>query len=79
MKVDVRLYSKLADCMPEESSRHSCVMDFPEGTTLADGVEQLKVPVDDIKIMFINGIHAKGPEALKEGDRVGIFPPVAGG
>lgn len=79
MKVEVNLYSILAACLPEGSSRHSRVMDFPEGTTLADIVEQLKVPVDDIKIMFINGIHAKGPEILKEGDRVGIFPPVAGG
>jgi molybdopterin converting factor small subunit len=27
----------------------------------------------------LNGIHAQGDEVLKEGDRVGAFPPVAGG
>jgi molybdopterin converting factor small subunit len=79
MKVQVKLYSVLADHMPKEVSGNSCMMELPDGTTLNDIVGQLRVPVDDIKIMFINGIHAKGPEILKEGDRVGIFPPVAGG
>jgi molybdopterin converting factor small subunit len=27
----------------------------------------------------LNGIHARGDEVLKDGDRVGAFPPVAGG
>jgi molybdopterin converting factor small subunit len=79
MKVQVKLYSILRDYLPKNSSGNSHVMEFPEGITLSDVVKELKVPRDDIKIMFINGIHAKGAERLKEGDRVGIFPPVAGG
>jgi molybdopterin converting factor small subunit len=35
--------------------------------------------MDKVKIIFLNGIHASGEETLREGDRVGVFPPVAGG
>jgi len=30
-------------------------------------------------MIFLNGLHATGDEVLREGDRVGVFPPVAGG
>jgi molybdopterin converting factor small subunit len=39
----------------------------------------LQVPADTVKLIFLNGIHAQADQILKEGDRVGVFPPVAGG
>ena len=55
MRIRVKLYSILADYLPKEVASNSCMMDFPEGTTLMDVVRDLKVPEDDIKIMFLNG------------------------
>jgi molybdopterin converting factor small subunit len=37
------------------------------------------VPLETVKLIFLNGIHAKDNEVLKDGDRLGVFPPVAGG
>jgi len=79
MKIELKLYASLASHMPEKADGNPYMMEVTEGTTIGKFLEQLKVPVEAVKIIFLNGIHAKGDEVLKEGDRVGVFPPVAGG
>ncbi|MBN2126146.1 MAG: MoaD/ThiS family protein [Deltaproteobacteria bacterium] len=77
MKVELRLYASLARYMPKQKG--SKLLDVREGTTLRGLLEQLDVPLRSVKILFLNGVHAEGNEPLKDGDRVGVFPPVAGG
>jgi molybdopterin synthase sulfur carrier subunit len=80
MKVDLRLFASLARYMPvRRSDGQSEMAEVAEGTTIRELLEQLNVPIGTVKVIFLNGIHAKGDEVLKEGDRVGVFPPVAGG
>jgi molybdopterin converting factor small subunit len=44
-----------------------------------DLIEQLEIPVEETRVIFINNI-IEGPDSkLKDGDVVGIFPPVGGG
>ena len=54
-------------------------MDVPHGSTVGDIVTLLGLPVDVKKIIFVNGVHGDPTTSLKSNDRVGIFPPVAGG
>jgi sulfur carrier protein ThiS len=54
-------------------------LELAEGTTIKALLENLKVPFDTVKLIFVNGVHAKGDEVLKDGDRLGVFPAVAGG
>lgn len=54
-------------------------MELREGTKVRELLEQLKIPIDSVKLVFLNGVHARGDENLNDGDRVGVFPPVAGG
>jgi sulfur carrier protein ThiS len=79
MKIELRLYASLASGMPESTGGKPHAMEVSEGTTIQNLLEQLKVPQEKIKLVFLNGVHANGDEILKEGDRVGIFPAVAGG
>jgi len=79
MKIEVRLYASLGRYLPDEREGNSCVLEVPPGTTIQDLFLRLKIPSDAPKIIFLNGIHARGEEVLKDGDRVGAFPPVAGG
>jgi molybdopterin synthase sulfur carrier subunit len=79
MKIELRLYASLAAFMPEQTGGNSLRMEVSNGTTIHDLLQQLKVPKRQIKVIFLNGIHAKEGDTLKEGDRVGIFPAVAGG
>ncbi len=79
MKIELKLYASLASHMPEKTGRNLYEMEVREGTTIHDIIDQLKVPRPSIKLIFLNGVHADDDEILKEGDRVGIFPAVAGG
>lgn len=79
MKIELRLYASLAAFMPEQTRGHALTIEVSDGTSIQDLLQQLKVPKKQIKVIFLNGIHANGGDILKEGDRVGIFPAVAGG
>jgi sulfur carrier protein ThiS len=54
-------------------------VEVAEGLTIQELLRQLKVPLDSVKVVFLNGLHATGEQVLQPGDRVGVFPPVAGG
>jgi molybdopterin converting factor small subunit len=54
-------------------------MEVNENATLGDIVEILKLPVEEVKIPFVNGIVQPFDWQLKPGDEIGIFPPVGGG
>ncbi len=49
------------------------------GITVRELLEAMKVPLEAVKVVFLNGVQATGDEVLREGDRIGVFPPVAGG
>jgi sulfur carrier protein ThiS len=74
MKVELNLYASLARFVPRTGP-----MEVDGDTTILGLLRRLDVPLDKVKIIFLNGIHASGNETLREGDRVGVFPPVAGG
>jgi sulfur-carrier protein len=78
MKIEFRLYAFLSRYMPEPWKDASTV-EVREGMTVKELLESIKVPLDAVKVVFVNGVHARGDETLREGDRVGVFPPVAGG
>jgi len=49
------------------------------GTTIRNLLQQLGVPADEVKLIFINGKKSDLTSTLQGGERVGIFPPVGGG
>jgi molybdopterin converting factor small subunit len=80
MKVELRLFASLARYTPDKTgSLGNCIMEIAKGTTIIDILRRLEVPLDKVRVIFLNGLHVTGEEVLKEGDRVGVFPPVAGG
>ncbi len=79
MKVDIALFAFLADYQPDgEGGRHARTFDVPEGTTIADMIVTLGLP-DQPRIVFVNNRHAPESAELHDGDRLAIFPPIAGG
>jgi sulfur carrier protein ThiS len=79
MNIDVALFAYLADYQPDGlGGRASRAFALTEGTTIADLITSLGLP-DEPRIVFVNGRHAEEPDALHDGDRLAIFPPVAGG
>ena len=78
MKVEVKLFAGLRDYVPR-SKLGPMLLDVPHGHTVGDILISFGIPEDIQKIIFINGIHGTDETPLKDNDRVGVFPPIAGG
>ncbi len=79
MNVDIALFAYLADYQPDGlGGRSPRAFVLAAGTTIADLIASLSLP-DEPRIVFVNGRHAEEPDELHDGDRLAIFPPVAGG
>ncbi|TIH18409.1 MoaD/ThiS family protein [Marinifilum sp. JC120] len=75
MKITLLCYATFAVKSPSDSEA------FPisEGETVTDVLNRVGIPVDEVKIIFINGVSSKFDAVLSDGDRVGLFPAVGGG
>ncbi len=54
-------------------------IELPDGATIADLVNVLKLPSEQVKVVFVNGRARDEDWQLAPGDEVGIFPPIGGG
>ncbi len=79
MTIELRLYASLTRYLPAAREGNSCVLQIDPGTTIENLLQKLEIPPENPRVIFLNGVHAKGDEVLKDGDRLGVFPPVAGG
>ena len=79
MKVELNLYASIKRYLPEKSSGNSSIVEVEEGTRVRELIVRMGIAPEAPKVIFLNGVHAQGDEVLKDGDRVGAFPPVAGG
>ena len=79
MKVEFILFAGLAQYMPEETGGKPFIVEIEEGTSVGKLLARFDVPREKKKIIFVNGIISKEETILKDGDRAGIFPIVAGG
>jgi len=78
MKVDVALFASLSSFHALGGSGHTRTYELPEGTKISDVIETLGLP-NQPRIVFVAGRHAEEERELHDGDRLAIFPPVAGG
>jgi len=80
VRVEVRLFATLRkyhtdDLGPGESQ----VVVLDDRSTLKNLYKKLKIPRGEIKTAFVNGKLEDEDHLLRDSDRVGIFPPIAGG
>jgi molybdopterin synthase sulfur carrier subunit len=79
MTVDIALFAYLSDYQPDgQGGRGTRSFELEPTATVTEVIEMLGLP-DEPRIVFINGVHAAENAVLNEGDRLAIFPPVAGG
>ena len=79
MKVYVKLYALLRKHHPGPNRSVPLEVDLPDGAVVADLVPVLKLPGEIVRSAFVNNAAAPLQTALKDGDTVGLFPPVVGG
>jgi len=79
MNIEINLFASLMKYKPDNKNINSWIMNCGDETTIKGLLNMLKIPNEKVKLIFINGIHAGLETEVKDGDRVGIFPLVAGG
>ena len=79
VRVEVRLFATLRRYYPDPDAKNGVVLEMPEGASLNDLLSTLKVPVQEASILFVNNRKQTIDYVLRDGDKVGIFPQVAGG
>jgi molybdopterin converting factor small subunit len=73
--IQLKLFAALTALSPENSDRVS----IQPGVSVKAMLEQLDIPTVKAHLIFINGVKRSLETRLNGGERVGIFPPVAGG
>jgi molybdopterin converting factor small subunit len=79
MRLRVKLFASLCRYFSDASPGIPFDMEVPKGATLADLVDRLKLPREEVKVFFVNGRARPMDWPLDAGDEVGIFPLIAGG
>ena len=79
MKVEVALFATLKKYLSEKGAGKPCFIEIDNGTSVGKVLDKLNIPSEIPKIIFVNGLISKEGTILKDGDRMGIFPQVAGG
>ena len=83
MIVRVNLYAMLRDMLPPESDGEGLDLEVEEGTTPQQIIDQLEIPEVMAHLVMLDGFHLIPDEvknrAIKIGEIMSIFPPIAGG
>jgi molybdopterin converting factor small subunit len=79
MQIEVRLYATLRDYAPPESNAGVFVKTVPSDSTLEGVLVILNIPAAKVHMRMVNGLGVTDDHVLKDGDRVGLFPPIGGG
>ena len=73
--IQLTLFATLTKYMPDGAEKYP----IDPGTTVRELIAQLNIPSDHAKLVFIDGKKAELENTLQGVERVGIFPPIAGG
>lgn len=79
MQVSVRLFAMLSRYAQGNSAGTEFEVELAGGSTVQDLLQQLEIPPEKTKVVFVNGIIQTMDCKLDPEDQVGIFPPIAGG
>ena len=75
-RVKLKLYATLRGYI---GGAASVDVDVTPGQTIRQLLEQLDVPVDQTRIIFVNNRAADLSQTLQGGEQIGVFPAIGGG
>ena len=79
MRVQVKLFATLRRFTENVIPGAPFEVELSEAATLTALLNQLKIPLEEAKITFVNGIIQDPDYVIKDEDEIGIFPPIGGG
>ena len=83
LNIELKLFSILTDFLPESIRGNVLTIKIETETTIQCIIDRFKIPVPYVGIVVLNGekinLEQIAVQTLKEGDKLSIFPPLAGG
>lgn len=83
MQVSLKLFASLGVYLPDGAEKNVATIDVVEGTTIRQLLDSYNVPPQACHLVLLNGHFqapaTRGAVALKAGDALAVWPPVAGG
>ena len=79
MLINVKLFASLQRYRPAMMAGQPFEVELPERSSIGDLIAHLEIRPNEVKVTFVNGRARAALYRLKDGDEVGIFPPVGGG
>ena len=82
MKVTLKLFSELAEYLPQEADGNALSVQSPAPLTPRMLMEKYRVPKNEMRVMMLNGEFLppeKHESPLQDGDVVSIWPSIQGG
>jgi molybdopterin converting factor small subunit len=79
MKIEMILYASLGKMAPHKNAGSPFQVELESDGTVRNALEKVEIPARHPLIIFVNGRHSGFDDRLNDGDRLAIFPPVAGG
>jgi molybdopterin converting factor small subunit len=73
--IQLKLFASLGRFTPP----HWKAVAVTPGQTVQDVLLDLGVPLDDVQLVFVDGVKGDLTTMLQGGERIGVFPPVGGG
>ncbi len=74
MLVAIKCYATLRGYQPRDG-----VLEAQEGASVQEVLQGLGLPLEEAKVVFVNGRNASLEQGLQQGDKVAVFPAVGGG
>lgn len=83
IRITLKLLATLTDYLPQPRQGHQITLDLPPGTTIVDVVDRFHLPWKLVHLVLVDGIYVapdqRAARALRDGETLAIWPPVAGG
>lgn len=73
--ITLKLFATLGKYAPENADYYP----VSPGTTIGALLNELGVPLEKARLIFIDNVRKSLDSTLNGGERVGVFPPVGGG
>lgn len=79
MRVKVFLSTVLRRHIPGYAPSEGLDIEIQKGDTVADMCRHIHIPIDEVKIIMVEGRRQEPDYKLNADERIYLFPPVGGG
>ncbi|MBC8267300.1 MAG: MoaD/ThiS family protein [Rhodospirillaceae bacterium] len=81
MKLTVKLFASLTTYLPTQAENQTTTLEAEDGSSVGQVLEMCGVPLDQCRLVMINGITHTNPAVsmeleLREGDTLAVLPKV---